>query len=93
MRYRALIVQALDDIGGNPKRPGSRELPTIMVDGARTYHLAFSRGRGGVKEPRHFLLYRKREDDVIEVARVLHDSRNLELHLPKDYRNPTSESS
>jgi hypothetical protein len=35
-----------------------------------------------VKTPRHFLLYRRREDGVIEVGRVLHDSRDLERQLP-----------
>ena len=38
-----------------------------MVRGARTYHLEFSRNRmsgSKVKEPRHFLLYRRRHDGV-----------------------------
>jgi plasmid stabilization system protein ParE len=39
-----------------------------------------------VKEPRHFLLYRRREDGVIEVARILHDGRDLQRHLPEEYR-------
>ena len=40
-----------------------------MIQGARTYHVEFSRSRvsgSRVKEPRHFLLYRRREDGVIE---------------------------
>ena len=80
-RYRALIKQAVRDIGADPERPGSKERPEIMIQGARTtYHLSFSRSRlsgPGVKEPRHFLLYRRREDGVIEVARILHDGRDL----------------
>jgi toxin ParE1/3/4 len=59
-----------------------------MIEGARTYHLEFSRNRVtglGVKEPRHFLLYRCR-GDVIEIARILHDSRDLARHCPEDYR-------
>ena len=47
-----------------------------MVEGARFNHLSFSRskvGRPGVKEPRHFVLYRRR-GDVLEVARILHDT-------------------
>jgi toxin ParE1/3/4 len=39
-----------------------------------------------VTEPRHFLLYRRREDGVIEVARILHDGRDLARHLPEGYR-------
>jgi toxin ParE1/3/4 len=88
-RYRALIKQAVHDIGADPERPGSKERPEIMIQGARTYHLEFSRSRvsgSRVKEPRHFLLYRRREDGVIEVARILHDGRDLQRHLPEEYR-------
>ena len=88
-RYRALIKQAVRDVGDDPERPGSKERPEIMIKGARTYHLQFSRSRvsgPGVKEPRHFLLYRRRADGVIEVARVLDEARDLARHLPEDYR-------
>jgi toxin ParE1/3/4 len=88
-RYRALIKQAVRDIGADPERPGSKDRPEIRIKGARTYHLEFSRGGvsgSKVKEPRHFLLYRRREDGVIEVARILHDARDLGRHLPEEYR-------
>jgi toxin ParE1/3/4 len=88
-RYATLIKQALKDIGSDPERPGSQERPEIMVRGARTYHISLSRSRAsgpGVKEPRHFLLYRRRADGVIEVARILHDGRDLGRHLPEDHR-------
>ena len=88
-RYRALIKQAVRDIGADPERPGSKDLPEIMIKGARIYHLEFSRSRvsgSRVKEPRHFLLYRLREDGVIEVARILHDGRDVQRHLPEEYR-------
>jgi toxin ParE1/3/4 len=86
-RYRALIKQAVRDIGADPERPDSKERPELMIKGARTYHLEFSRGRvsgSKVKEPRHFLLYRRRGDGVIEVARTLHDGRDLWRHLPEE---------
>ena len=89
VRYRALIKQAVRDIGTDPECPGSKERPEIMIHGARTYHLEFSRSRvsgSKVKDPRHFLLYRRREDGVIEVARILHDGRDLQRHLPEGYR-------
>jgi toxin ParE1/3/4 len=76
LRYVALLRQALSDIEADPERPGSKERPEILIEGARTYHMALSRTRvsgSRVKEPRHFILYRRREDGVIEVARVLHD--------------------
>jgi toxin ParE1/3/4 len=89
LRYDALIKQALKDIGADPERPGSKESPEIMIEGARTYHLEFSRSRvsgSKVKAPRHFLLYRLRGDGVVEVARILHDSSDLTRHLPEQYR-------
>jgi len=89
LRYDTLIKQALKDIEADPERPVSKEWPEIMIQGARTYHLEFSRSRvsgSRVKEPRHFLLYRRRDDGVIEVARILHDGRDLQRHLPEDYR-------
>ena len=88
-RYKTLIKQAVRDIAADPERPGSKERPEIMTKGARTYHLEFSRSRvsgSRVKEPRHLLLYRRRDDGVIEVARILHDSRDLRRHLPEEYR-------
>jgi hypothetical protein len=63
-----------------------------MINGARTYHLELSRKRvrgQPVKEPRHFLLYRRRADGVIEVARILDDVRDFQRHLPKEYGRPT----
>ena len=91
-RYEALIVQALRDIESEPDRHGSVERPEIMIEGARTYHVRFSRDRtktalGLVHNPRHFILYRRREDrKAIDIARILHDGRDLQRHLPEDYR-------
>lgn len=89
MRYARLIAQALRDIDDDPERPGSKEWPEVMIKGARTYHLEFSRERAGgepVKSPRHLLVYRRRDDGVIEVGRILHDARDLARHLPQGYR-------
>ena len=89
LRYEALIFQALLDLAADPERPGSRERPEIMIEGARTYHLAYSRTsvKGeSVKTPRHFLLYRRAGERVIEVGRILHDARDLTRHLPEEYR-------
>ena len=89
VRYEALIAQALIDIASDPDRIGSQSLPDILVAGARIYHLSFSRSRAprpSVKEPRHFILYRKCSNGEIEVARILHDRRDFDRHLPDDYR-------
>lgn len=88
-RYKALLKQALRDIGADPERPGSAARPEIPIKGVRTYHLEFSRDRvkgQGVKAPRHFLLYRRRDERVIEVARIIHDARDLVRHLPDECR-------
>lgn len=82
------MKQALRDIEADPELAGSKEHRDIFRGGVRTYHLSSSRDRvigPQVKEPRHFILYRKREDGVIEVGRVLHDGRDLERHVPADY--------
>ncbi len=85
LRYEALIRQALIDIETHHERPGSKERPELMVEGARTYQISLSRRRvSGAKVAPHFLLYRRR-DDFIEVARILHGSRDLEKHLPSGY--------
>jgi toxin ParE1/3/4 len=92
MRYEALIVQALRDIESEPARHGSVERSEIMIEEARTYHIRFSRDRAKtglsvVHNPRHFILYRRREDrNLIDIARILHDGRDLQRHLPEDYR-------
>jgi len=83
-RYEALMVRALEDISHDPERPGTKKRSDIAFYGCRTYHLSFSRTHVagvGVKEPRHFLIYRHRRDLVIEVLRVLHDARDLARHL------------
>jgi toxin ParE1/3/4 len=87
-RYRNLLKQAIRDIATDPARPGSQNRSNL-ARGVRTYHLFFSRDRarsdlGVVGKPRHFLVYRRRED-AIDVLRVLHDARDLERHLPEDY--------
>ena len=83
-RYETLIHQALTDVGEDPFRPGARQRRELPQD-IYTYHLAGSRDRvkgDRVKAPRHFLLYRVLSFRV-EVLRILHDSRDLERHLPE----------
>lgn len=85
-RYRALIQQALRDIAADPDRPGSANRADL-ARGIRTYHLFFSRDRargpaGAVKKPRHFLIYRRRENRI-DILRVLHEARDLDRHLPE----------
>lgn len=84
-RYQALIAQAMVDLAENPFRPGAKQREDLLP-GIYTYHLAFSRQHvpeGRVKSPRHFLVYRIMMDRI-EILRALHDSRDLDLHIPRD---------
>ncbi len=86
-RYAALIRQALGDLIEDPVRSGAKARPDLAFH-AYVYHLRFSRDRVSgdrVHLPRHFVLYRFAEDRI-GFARLLHDCRDLEQHLPSGYR-------
>ena len=84
-RYDLLIRQALRDIQDDPNRLGVKTRPETLNPEFKLYHLTSSSDRVSsqpvVKEPRHFIIYRQ-QSDLIEVLRVLHDSRDLARHLP-----------
>jgi toxin ParE1/3/4 len=89
-RYGKLIATAIEQVAANPEISGSSPRPEI-ANHCRTYHLFFSRksaGRPGdrIRNPRHFLLYRVTKSRVVEIGRVLHDSMELQIHLPEEYR-------
>jgi toxin ParE1/3/4 len=86
-RYAALIDHTVLDLRDNPDCVGAVARGEIGAH-ISTYHLKYSRDnvRGErVKQPRHFILYRY-TDSFIEFARLLHDSRDLERHLPASYK-------
>jgi toxin ParE1/3/4 len=90
LRYEALLVQAIEDVATQPDLPGSHSRIEIAAS-CRTYHLYHSRKNvavrfGRVKRPRHFLVCRTRAEGLVEIGRVLHDSTDLERHLPAEYR-------
>ena len=83
-RYERLLIQAISDLSENPEHPGSKLRPEIGRD-VRTYHISLSKGNtataiGKVRHPRHFLVYRIRPVNHLEIARVLHDSMDLSRH-------------
>ncbi len=89
-RYGKLIATAIEQVAANPAIAGASQRSEI-VDDYRTYHLFFSRKaaeRAGdrIRHPRHFLLYRVTDANVVEIARVLHDSMELPAHLPEEDR-------
>jgi toxin ParE1/3/4 len=88
VRYEALLVQAILDVAGDPGRSGVAQRDEIC-EKAFTYHLGHSRHNvdksvGRIRKPRHLLLFRVAEDGV-EIGRVLHDSMDLERHLPTEF--------
>jgi toxin ParE1/3/4 len=87
-RYAMLIAGALRAIAEDSDRVGVNERPDLGK-GVLTYHLHFSRklvpgARSRVQAPRHLFVFRLAKDGAIEVARLLHDSMELERHLPRD---------
>lgn len=87
LRYESLIVAALRDVATQPDRPGSLARPELGA-GVRSWHLRLSRDHVAaedsvVRRPRHFLIYR-RESALLVVARVLHDTMELERHVDPD---------
>jgi len=84
-RYEILIFQSLKDIVDDAHRIGSYAVEGLK-SAARTYHVRFSRDRVSnrnerVHKPRHVLVYRTRQDDVVEIIRVLHERMDPDLHV------------
>jgi toxin ParE1/3/4 len=89
-KYSNLIETAISEVAETPDCPGSTERPEI-AENCRTFHLFHARkkavARGNrIRKPRHFLLYRVRDDGVVEIGRVLHDSMDFDQHIPEEYR-------
>ncbi|MBK8889592.1 MAG: type II toxin-antitoxin system RelE/ParE family toxin [Dechloromonas sp.] len=77
--YADTLSSALKALGAGPSIIGVKERPEIGND-IRTLHVARN-GRKG----RHFVMFRVGSldgRDVIDVLRLLHDSMDLERHLP-----------
>jgi toxin ParE1/3/4 len=73
------LSSALRALGAGPDIVGVKERPEIGGN-IRTLHVARN-GRKG----RHFILFRvggSEGENVIDVLRLLHDSMDLERHLP-----------
>src|SRR5258708_33080171 len=92
LRYGALMTQALSDIAIDPARPGVLQR-SDLAEGVLAYHLSLSRerassGLGIVRNPRHFVIYRRPDQSsmTIDVLRGLHDTREPARHLPEAYR-------
>lgn len=88
-RYETLLATALRDIAADIGRVGVKLRPELG-EGVRSYHLRHSRNRaavdgGVISRPRHLLLFRQIDVEIVGVGRVLHDSMEIERHLPDEY--------
>lgn len=72
-KYRALLDQSFAKIAGNPLTLRSKDRHEIFP-GCRTFHVG-----------RHVILYRIK-GNVVEIARVLHDSMECERHIPPEFQ-------
>ncbi|MCY1408049.1 Toxin ParE1 [compost metagenome] len=83
-RYQGLILAALQELASTPDRLGSIPRDEI-APGLRSLHLFHCRGGSSIQRvqpPRHIVFYRVREDEVIEVVRLLHDAMEVRLRFP-----------
>ena len=77
--YATVLSAVLKELAGGPMLPGAMQRPEIGAN-IQTVHVARN-GRKG----RHFVVFRAGSDqgrNVIDVLRLLHDSMDLERHLP-----------
>lgn len=84
-RYQRLIHAAILDVAADPERSGCRALCVNRIT-VGLYHIRHSRNavpeRGDrVKNPRHLLVFRVIDGEVLEIIRLLHDSMDIETHL------------
>mgnify|MGYP000613262610 CR=1 FL=1 len=79
--YRELIKEAIDLITETPLHIASRSR-NELASGARTYHISRPNFRAS-----HILLYRINEEKQrIEVARILHETVDIDRHLPTSFK-------
>ena len=77
--YAETLASALKTLAAGPDILGVKERPEIGGN-IRTFHVARN-GRKG----RHFIMFQvggAEEENQIDVLRLLHDSTDLERHLP-----------
>jgi toxin ParE1/3/4 len=89
IRYQRLLIAALRDIASDPNRHGIKARPEFG-EGVRSYHIRHSRGnvqyKGiAVRRPRHLILFREIETDLMGIGRILYDAMEAEQHLSDDY--------
>ncbi|MBN8463814.1 MAG: type II toxin-antitoxin system RelE/ParE family toxin [Dechloromonas sp.] len=79
--YADTLSSALKALCAGPSIIGVKERPEIGTN-IRTLHVA-----GNGRKGRHFIMFRVASDQdsqVIDVLRLLHDSMDLERHIPQN---------
>jgi toxin ParE1/3/4 len=74
--YAETISASLNDLAGGPNVVGAKKRDDILK-GMFTFHVA--------RKGRHFVMFRvgrAPDHEVIEVLRLLHDTMDLQRHLP-----------
>jgi toxin ParE1/3/4 len=75
--YIEAVLDTIDELAAL-KSPSRSIARGEIAKGVRTLHMR-KRGRRG----RHFLLYSETSDEV-KIHRILHDSMELSLHIPRE---------
>ena len=74
-RYGLLLLAAMAAVGDDPARLGATDVPRLP--GVRAYPTRLVRMRiepaHRVRSPRHLIVYRVADDDVVEILGVVHD--------------------
>jgi toxin ParE1/3/4 len=71
-KYRDILQQGFSKITADPLTPRSKDREELFP-GCRSLHVG-----------KHVILYRVK-GNVVEVARVLHDSMELDRHIPSEF--------
>ncbi len=82
-RYERLIARALIAITRKIPPIGSRAAD-VASDGIRLFHLRNAKHDPDIEpagRPRHFIVYRIFEPDLVVVLRVLHEAMNLPVYF------------
>ena len=76
--YRAVILDALRSLQDGPTVIGAKNLSGIPPE-LKVLHVARKGKRG-----RHFIVFDDAMDGQIQVLRILHDSMDIQSHVPSD---------
>ncbi len=74
VKYRDLLEQGFSKITRDPFTPRSKEREELFSD-CRSLHIG-----------RHVILYRAK-GNTVQVARILHDSMELDRHIPPEFQD------